>query len=81
MTDKTCLFCPEHESVSHLFYECCVATRIWEVVAEIVELPLVVDFEAMARWWIRGKKYNSVNVIYTAVLWSLWKLRNNLCFQ
>jgi hypothetical protein len=57
VTDKTCLFCVEHKSLSHLFYECCVARRIWEVVAEILELPLVIDFESMARWWISGEKY------------------------
>jgi hypothetical protein len=81
LNDKTCLFCTELESVSHLFYECCVARRIWEVIAEVTDLPLITDFESMAKWWIKGKKCNSVNVIYDAVLWSLWKLRNSLCFQ
>jgi hypothetical protein len=41
----------------------------------------ITDFESMAKWWIRGKKFDSVNVIYVAVLWAIWKLRNNLCFQ
>jgi hypothetical protein len=41
----------------------------------------ITDFESMAKWWIRGKKFDSVNVIYAAVLWAIWKLRNNLCFQ
>jgi hypothetical protein len=58
-----------------------VARRIWEEVADIIDLPVISDFESMAKWWIRGKKFNSVNLIYDAVLWALWKLRNNLCFQ
>jgi hypothetical protein len=41
----------------------------------------ITDFESMAKWWIRGKKFDSVNVIYAVVLWAIWKLRNNLCFQ
>jgi hypothetical protein len=41
---------------------------------------LVTDFESMAKWWIWSKKYN-VNVFYAAVVWSLWNLRNKLCFQ
>jgi hypothetical protein len=81
VNDKTCLFCSENESVKHLFYECCVARNLWGVVAEIIELPLVRDFESMAKWWIRGKKYAVVNVIYAAVLWTIWKLRSILCFQ
>jgi hypothetical protein len=81
VNDKTCLFCSENESVKHLFYECCVARNLWGVVAEITELPLVRDFESMAKWWIRGKKYAVVNVIYAAVLWTIWKLRSILCFQ
>jgi hypothetical protein len=56
LNDKICLFCTEVETVSHLFYECCVAKRIWEVIAEITDLPLITDFESMAKWWIRGKK-------------------------
>jgi hypothetical protein len=79
--DKSCLFCSENETVMHLFYECCVARNLWEIVAEITGLPLVTDFESMAKWWIRSKKYNQVNVFYAAVLWAVWKLRNKLCFQ
>jgi hypothetical protein len=50
VNDKTCLFYSENESVKHLFYECCVARNLWEVIAEIIELPLVKDFESMAKW-------------------------------
>jgi hypothetical protein len=35
VADKTCLFCVENESVTHLFYGCCVAKRMWFEVAEI----------------------------------------------
>jgi hypothetical protein len=48
-----------------------VARRIWEEVADIIDLPVISDFESMAKWWIRGKKFNSVNLIYDAVLWAL----------
>jgi hypothetical protein len=33
-----------------------VARNLWGVITEIIELPLVKDFESMAKWWIRGKK-------------------------
>jgi hypothetical protein len=38
VTDKTCLFCNEPESVKHLFFECCVAKRIWARIADILNL-------------------------------------------
>jgi hypothetical protein len=81
LNDKICLFCTEVETISHLFYECCVAKRIWEVMAEITDVPLITDFESMAKWWIRGEKCNPDNVIYAVVLSSLWKLKISLCFQ
>jgi hypothetical protein len=42
---------------------------------------VVTDFESMAKWWIRHKSCNSVNVFYAVVMWFVWNLRNNLCFQ
>jgi hypothetical protein len=29
MDDMACAFCNEHESVRHLFFECCVAQAFW----------------------------------------------------
>jgi hypothetical protein len=80
MDDRSCVFCSESETVLHLLYECCVARTLWGIVFEIVGLPVVSDFESMAKWWTRSKKYNSVNVFCIAVIWALWNLRNKLCF-
>jgi hypothetical protein len=74
VNDRSCLFCSKSELVLHLLYGCCVARNLWEIVAEIVGPPVVTDFESMAKWWIRSKKYNHVNVIYTVVIWALWNL-------
>jgi len=38
VSDKTCVFCIGLESVNHLFFDCCVAKRIWLIVSEILEL-------------------------------------------
>jgi hypothetical protein len=51
--DATCLFCNEDEAVTHLFFSCCVAQCMWQV----------------AKIWLRGKKYNVVNVFNTTILW------------
>jgi hypothetical protein len=79
--DRSCMFCMESESVDHLFFKCCVACCIWEDVAEIMGIAVIRDFESLTKWWIRGDNYNAVNVLHAAVLWTLWKKRNNVCFQ
>jgi hypothetical protein len=74
----------------------CVARNMWGVVAkltnrpEIVDSksmakltnrPEIVDFESMAKLWIRDKTLKVVNVLTTTVIWCLWKIRNDMCFQ
>jgi hypothetical protein len=39
------------------------------------------DFESVAKRWLSAKKYRTLNVLTTVVFWTLWKMRNNLCFQ
>jgi hypothetical protein len=58
-----------------------VAKCMWFEVAEITNRAKVVDFESMARLWIRDNKLKVVNVFYTVVILCIWKVRNNLCFQ
>lgn len=76
-----CLFCAEEESTIHLFFDCCVAKQVWNDLNEISGWPTVKFFLDMASCWLSNKKFLVRNMIYAAVLWSLWKLRNNLCFQ
>jgi hypothetical protein len=44
---------------------------MWFEVAEITNRAKVVDFESMARLWIRDNKLKDVNVFYTAVIWCI----------
>jgi hypothetical protein len=50
--DKTCLFCGEHETVYHLFYECVVAKQAWNVVSEVIGFQIGYDFESIAKCWL-----------------------------
>ena len=78
--NKSCLFCAEPESVNHLFFGCCVAANIWNVCSDILETPLS-DFDSIAKLWLCRKKHYITNMCTSAILWSLWKMRNALCFQ
>ena len=81
IADKTCLFCGENETIHHLFFDCCVAVETWNSCADILNIQGAHSFETVARWWISNKKHTVLNMCTSAFLWSLWKLRNNICFQ
>jgi hypothetical protein len=50
ISDKTCLFCTEPESITHMFFECCVANLIWQELSCLFDKPIGADFESVVRW-------------------------------
>lgn len=81
MEDKTCLFCSELETVTHLFFDCCVAKILWGYLVEIFHHPLGIDFESAARWWVSNAKHKIMNGCSATLMWSLWRFRNEMCFH
>lgn len=79
--DQSCVFRAEKESVDHLFFQCCVAKRIWHIVLTMLNLSDDCNYETVASRWLANKHHNVNNIICAKVLWCLWKLRNNLFFQ
>lgn len=80
VSDKTCLFCNDPESVCHLFFDCLVAKRLWLAIAEILELRHDWNFEVLATYRIANKKHVLTNIVSSAVVWCLWNLHNKICF-
>jgi hypothetical protein len=39
------------------------------------------DFESVPKHWLSEKKFRTVSVCTTSVFWTLWKMRNDMCFQ
>jgi hypothetical protein len=35
----------------------------------------------IGKLWLSNKRHTVVNIVTFAVLWNLWKLRNEICFQ
>jgi hypothetical protein len=79
--DVSCLFCAELETVHHLLFDYCIARLMWSRLGEISNKVIGAGFESVARLWLCDKKFKTLNICTTAVLWALWKIRNLLCFQ
>jgi hypothetical protein len=62
------------------YFECIVAKRIWSLISEAVGFKIGSSFESLANSWLCNKRFGVVNIVSSAVYWSLWKLRNDLCF-
>ena len=79
--DATCLFCSEKETVCHLFFDCVVAKQLWSYIFECFGFNVGMNFESIGSMWLGKKKFTVHNILTSAALWGLWKLRNELCFQ
>jgi hypothetical protein len=74
-------FGTENESVHHLFFGCVVAQRAWRVISQIMGVETGSNFESVDKMWLCNKKFGVINIVTSAVCWSLWKLRNSMIFQ
>jgi hypothetical protein len=71
----------ENESVTHLFCECAVAKEMWCQLSMLTGIKLQVNLFSVSSLWICEKTNQVPNIVHAAALWSLWKLRNDLCFN
>jgi hypothetical protein len=58
-----------------------LAQHIWEGVAEVSGYDIRPNFEYIATRWLCNKRHLVFNMIASAMMWSIWKMRNFLCFQ
>lgn len=79
--DLSCLFCRENESTQHLFFDCVVAKCIWSLVSEFFNVQPFTCFEDICAVWRSYKCKPVLNLVTAASLWSIWRLRNDFCFQ
>ena len=82
--DSRCLFCPEQETISHLFFECPLAKFVWSIVAMVVGAPCrPCSFDQFWTWvqiyMSGGELFHMVGL--AAICWSIWRSRNNVCFE
>jgi hypothetical protein len=49
-----------------IFFGCVVASRIWELVSEVVGISIGNDYESVARLWLCNKRFGIINIISLA---------------
>ncbi|GAU45531.1 hypothetical protein TSUD_400780 [Trifolium subterraneum] len=87
-SSSNCVWCLEiGESSSHLFIHCKVALFVWyEIfkwlgVVTIIPPNLSLLFDCLSEA-ARSKKFrNGFRLVWNAVIWTLWKARNNYIFN
>ena len=80
-----CEFCDANECIDHLFFTCSFARFLWNVVGSALGNPQTpLSFFDFCQNWLpkyTGKDRMVIAIGTTALLWSVWKVRNKPCFQ
>jgi hypothetical protein len=87
-SDMPCVFCSlSHEDCAHLFYRCSFVVTVWEAVFNWYGKGLPTGAEGWNHFilfgdMIHSEKYERFkHLIWLAITWCLWKLRNNVIFN
>jgi hypothetical protein len=79
-----CCFCGCNETVDHLFFKCSVARYVWRVIQVALHLDFIPkNIKELFDIWMKGPKNKITNMFLFgcgAVLWAIWRTRNDWCF-
>ena len=80
-----CVFCGNDENINHLFFECSLAKMMWTIMRFAFNIPRNPEnVEDLLGPWInrfRGSLKKNMLVGISAILWTIWKLRNKAIFE
>ncbi|CAL5408682.1 unnamed protein product [Camellia sinensis] len=83
-----CIFCHEAtESVDHILLHCPFIWQIWSAIASWwgFQWAMPSSIEGLLMWWMGWKFKKKVNQVWralpAAVLWSVWRYRNECVFH
>jgi hypothetical protein len=52
LDNASCLLCSEKEFVTHLFFDCIVATRAWMMISRTIGVQTGESYESIAKMWL-----------------------------
>jgi hypothetical protein len=80
--DLTCVFCNEVETCQHLFFDCVVASKIWKELVAALDINLEIsNMHDITYLWNDKRKNKKCNMIFAAVLRTIWITRNDHVFN
>lgn len=86
--ESCCVFCFRmDESISHLFFECPFSYNLWNSILAWLGFEGVHHYDCISNFFhfggfFRGKKLKKVRyLMWCAVVWNIWSLRNKIIFQ
>ena len=81
---KKCVFCDSEESIDHLFFTCRFAHFLWTIVQYAFNIIPPANSTYMFGNWLNGEEKSlkaQIRVGTCALLWSIWRYRNNVVFN
>jgi hypothetical protein len=82
--DPSCCFCPQIETVDHLFFTCPVARVTWGIVSICLGATNIPQNTSQYRPWIKRWLPGGETVHHlgcAGICWASWKCRNKACFD
>jgi hypothetical protein len=80
-----CVFCGLPESIDHLFFQCSVVRFIWRIVQSSLGLNSTPsNADDLFGPWINSFSKTEKNLVLLgcgAVIWPIWRSRNDCCFN
>lgn len=77
-------FFDKEETIQHLFFECPLARMLWNVIAVALNLKPCLNRINFFGSWLNNIEKFTKNLVVTgiaAVIWTIWKSKNKVCFE
>jgi hypothetical protein len=80
--DLTCVFYNKVETCQHLYFDCVVASKIWKELVAALGINLEIsNMHDITYLWNDKRKNKKCNMIFAAVLRTIWITRNDHVFN
>ena len=83
-SDGQCALCEVPEDASHIFFSCALARFVWSGLREELHVSWAPDaYSDVLRILegFKGKRRRVLRVLFAAVCWGLWLIRNNFTIE
>lgn len=84
LENTQCHFCTEEESGTHLFLLCPLIQQVWYwmgisqyIYKQWHTFQDIINFACS----LKGKQQKAFLIVFSALTWTIWKIRNDICFQ